>query len=465
MNSTALAIPGRKPTRTSGLLAALPDATRVPINLLMLSTLPPVVIALLELFTATGAAQSLKRLTVGSVGVAVVLLAWALPLVLKAILDEQRVINARLLPSSAVALDRRAGERLMVAAWMILAVPVAVYALLKPDISQQANLPGLLSALAWSSVILALLCITVAAWRGALPAVVLPLALLALGALLGQGIGEPVAWLATHGLLAAAAAVASLAALWWVLQCVFRPRPPATPGRAGSPREAVLAAARQLHSRFRPVTRSSGLFPIFLAPMLFHPHGALLFETWNSPVDAASLCKLIVWAGVMGGSLVTNSLHWRTLLVPGGRARQCIGPDIVLRSWALAVGVIGVWFALTSLTSPNYSAHELLRMLPQVLLLRAPTMLSELLLVTALATWLRPGLANANGLIVAVSCAMLAIGLLGSSNVLPGQNWPLGWSRGLAHHIGVLLLAGLFTLLAQRRWARTDLRPWQLKPG
>lgn len=447
-------------------LGTLPEAARLTIMLLMVSTTFP---ALLSVFAPFMVERVPASLTSGSVGVSVVLLLAVIRVMLPAILNEQRVINARCLPRQAMHLPPSSGRQLLLLGAALLAWPVALHSLLTAGVAP-TPIAAMIAALAWSCLVLALACGAVAAWHGVLPGFVLTIALTATAVLLSQGLTATLTVLGHQSGLTLLLLAASVSSLWWTVNAVYSPRGPLATIEAASPRQALIAQWHRLKSRYKAV----GAGPFFPGLLLLqqwvmltiNTKGHFLFEGWDSPVDSRSLLKLAFLVCTMYPLLVTDRLHWRLLLAPGNRTRQKLGPDIVLRSWLFASAMIAILMLLAAALDPHRSIPETWALLPGLLQRYAPTLLCDLLLATAIATSLRPTLPSVQQLLFGALAVTFLLMLLGIATYLTDLRWPLAlWRHGFAHHIGVLLLAGLFTLLAQRRWARTDLRPWQLKPG
>jgi hypothetical protein len=396
------------------------------------------------------------------------LLGWAASHV-RAVLEEQRVLGARVAPLGPRPQGPRASVVLIGSSALALAVPVACLSMVLAAPPGAAT-PGLLlaaagAALATAGLLHALAWIGLLAWWGRVsprwlvPACA-PLGLLAWG---WDGVLQGVAqspWLVPPACVAAAAgAMLAWRALW-----------PTAPGARASaapvPRARAAALARRLQASAPLVDNAPtpillGIFIqvfIQLAWSVEPKHGSLSFAAWGSPFALEGAVRIALMAALMGMGLRMGALHWRRQLAPGGRIRRTLGAGIVLRTWLTVLahfGLVGLALAvLCWLWSPQ-ALDELLGLAPRF----GPTLLCELLLATAVAAWLRPlaphphvvpqAFAAVAGIIYA------AAGLLawsGHAAVLPA------WPTGTAHHLGLLLLAAGFTLLANGSWRRADLR-------
>jgi hypothetical protein len=396
------------------------------------------------------------------------MLGWAASHV-RAVLDEQRVLAARVAPRGPRPLEPRASLALIGRSALALAVPVACLSMVLA-VPPGAATPGLLlaaagAALATAGLLHATAWIGLLAWWGrASPRWLLlacaPAALLPWGwdgVLLGF-VNAP--WLVP---LACAAAAAGAMLAW---RALWPTAPGARASAAPVPRARAAALARRLQASAPLVDNAPtpillGIFIqvfIQLAWSVEPKHGSLSFAAWGSPFALEGAVRIALMAALMGMGLRMGALHWRRQLAPGGRIRRTLGAGIVLRTWLTVLahfGLVGLALAvLCWLWSPQ-ALDELLGLAPRF----GPTLLCELLLATAVAAWLRPlaphphvvpqAFAAVAGIIYA------AAGLLawsGHAAVLPA------WPTGTAHHLGLLLLAAGFTLLANASWRRADLR-------
>lgn len=407
------------------------------------------------------------------------MLGWAASHV-RAVLDEQRVLAARVAPRGPRPLEPRASLALIGRSALALAVPVACLSMVLA-VPPGAATPGLLlaaagAALATAGLLHATAWIGLLAWWGRasprwLLLVCAPAALLPWGwdgVLLGF-VNAP--WLVPPACAAAAAG----AMLAW--RALWPTAPDARVPAAPVPRARAAALARRLRSGsiwvngLQPV---SLMFPLYwaLAPVVDTgpERDSPLLVPWGSLFEPAGAARIALMAVVMVMCLRMGALHWRLQLAPGGRYRRTLGAGIVLRSWltALALVVLAalvvalvprLWLLLPDPVFAPALRRQALDELLGVALRYGPTLMCELLLATAVAAWLRPLMANA--LAAALACAaaaglvFAAAGLLawsGHAAALPA------WPREAAHHLGVLALAAGFTLLANGSWRRADLR-------
>lgn len=406
------------------------------------------------------------------------MLGWAASHV-RAVLDEQRVLAARVAPRGPRPLEPRASLALIGRSALALAVPVACLSMVLA-VPPGAATPGLLlaaagAALATAGLLHATAWIGLLAWWGrASPRWLLlacaPAALLPWGwdgVLLGF-VNAP--WLVP---LACAAAAAGAMLAW---RALWPTAPDARVPEAPVPRARAVALARRLRAGSTRVDRVElpflGMLYLLLAPALgtTPERESPLLVAWGSYFDLAGAARIGLMAAVMALCLRMGGLHWRQQLAPGGSFRRSLGVGIVWRSWLSVLGTItlvGLLAVLASrpwLLAPDRVFAPALRLevldwLGGLALRFGPTLLCELLLATAMAAWLRPLMANA--LAAALACAaaaglvFAAAGLLawsGHAAALPA------WPREAAHHLGVLALAAGFTLLANGSWRRADLR-------
>ncbi|MCZ8113312.1 MAG: hypothetical protein ACK5Y7_03025 [Betaproteobacteria bacterium] len=405
------------------------------------------------------------------------MLGWAASHV-RAVLDEQRVLAARVAPRGPRPLGPRASLALVGRSALALAVPVACLSMVLAA-SPGAATPGLLlaaagAALATAGLLHGLAWIGLLAWWGrASPRWLLlacaPAALLAWG---WDGVLRGFAqspWLVPPACAAAAAA----AMLAW--RALWPPAPDVRASAATVPRARAAALARRLRSASSRVDRIELPFLVMayvlLAPALGPSPGgeSPLLVPWGSLFDPAGAARIALMAAVMALCLRMGALHWRLQLAPGRPFRHALGVSIVLRSWLAALAMIGMaglaaavlskWLLL--MADPVFVPalrQQALSELGGLALRCGPTLLCELLLATAVAAWLRPLMAN--GLAAALVCAALAGLVFAVAGLLAwsGHAALPGWPREAAHHLGVLVLAAGFTLLANGTWRRADLR-------
>lgn len=395
----------------------------------------------------------------------------------RAILEEQRVLGARVAPRPGLTAQRRAsllviggtgaalalaiGWQAVVAAAAAPAPATAASAWL-PAIAAAAALAGALHMLAWMGTL---------AWWGRAHVLWLAGLCAALSGLLALG------WAGVQGWTAQApwAAVPALAAAAWSTWRAHRflwPRtPPPKAERARSPRAWMsdrVAWFRAGFTRVDPVAVPFvAILPGQMIPSFAHhpARDSVLFVSWGSQFDLWSVARLALLAATMCLCLRTGALHWRLLLAPGGRTRSGLAWDITLRSW---LAVVAALLLLVAVCVPvallvggtRGDGHPGgLAWLGDLVLRFGPTLLCELLLATALATCLRPLVREgwtAGVILIAVSVVALA-GIAATKTFTAIDALP-GWPREAAHHLGVLTLAMVLTWLAGFSWRRADLR-------
>jgi hypothetical protein len=403
------------------------------------------------------------------------MLGWAASHV-RAVLEEQRVFGARVAPLGPRPQGPRASVVLIGSSALALAVPVACLSMVLAAPPGAATPVSLLAAagaaLATAGLLHALAWIGLLAWWGRVsprwlvPACA-PLGLLAWG---WDGVLQGVAqspWLVPPACVAAAAG----AMLVW--RALWPTAPGARASAAPVPRARAAALARRLQASAPLVDNAPtpidndptpillGMFiavSIKLAWSMEPKPGSLSFAAWGSPFALEGAVRIALMAALMGLGLRMGALHWRRQLAPGGRIRRTLGAGIVLRTWLTALAVLGqVCLALAVLAWLVWpqALDKLLGLASRF----GPTLLCELLLATAVAAWLRPLAPHPHVVPLAFAAVAgiiyAAAGLLawsGHAAVLPA------WPTGTAHHLGLLLLAAGFTLLANGSWRRADLR-------
>lgn len=200
------------------------------------------------------------------------------------------------------------------------------------------------------------------------------------------------------------------------------------------------------------------------------------FQAWGSTVTPMHGLRLALLTVVAALLLRGALLHWRVLLAPGGRFRRDIGLRVVgstlvslLAYVAMYLGIVALLFALL----PFLPAVPWQR-LPALAFSHGLPLLADLALAVALAAWLR-GLLGGPTRVIAWLCGAAlvlaaAVFVLAPLLGVEGAASAVLWTRGPAHHAAQLALAALFTVLAQRAWARADLgelarRPPTLRRG
>ncbi len=394
----------------------------------------------------------------------------------RGVLEEQRVLGARVAPRPEWPAQSRASRRSMAQVGGALAVTIGGLALVAALVPAAGNLtrswPGaLVAGLAVAGLVQAFVWLGVLAWWGRAHLAWLAGLCAGISGLLGIG------WDAALGGLAQAPWIAlpALVAGAWATHFGHRQlwpcktAPAAIPAR--SPRALTNAAIGRIRRGFPRLDGDAwplgGIVGGLLAPSFMYdpPQDSMLLQSWASPFDLAALGRLALLAAGMSLCLRTGALHWRLLLAPGGRAFHGLAVDIVLRSWLAAlVGLavmctvcIPIGWLFAGQWAPAGSAT--LAWLGGLALRFGPTLLCELLLATAVAAWLRPLMANA--LAAALACAAAAGLVFAAAGLLAWSGHAAAlpvWPREAAHHLGVLVLAAGFTLLANGSWRRADLR-------
>lgn len=402
------------------------------------------------------------------------------------VLEHQRVLGARVAPRAASRAASRSSLRQVALGGLALALPLVWLAVAGSPAAEASAAPiassptwhhmaaaalsaaGLLHALTWLGVV---------AWWGRASPVWLALACGAVSALVAVGwagvlgVLAQVPWLALPALLGAALATRWVHAAMWSSADA--------PGRARtrSPRQQaheVIGSVKARFTRVDPVTLPFAvLLPGQVIPWLMHEpaRDSLLFVSWGSTFDLHGVARLVLLAAVMCLCLRTGALHWRLLIAPGGRSRASLGPDIVLRSWVAAVALLAAMllsaFLVAILMGDSWDGPAPLTLgwLSGIAQRFGPTLLCELLLATALATWVRP-LVRSSLMAFAVLLGVAGVALAGAVSIewITGIDQQPAWPRGLIHHLGAIGLAAVFTLLARRQWQRADLRGFVAPP-
>ena len=396
------------------------------------------------------------------------------------VLEHQRVLGARVAPRAASRAAARSSLHGIAGGGLALALPVVALALVldaTPGVGAEPpaspvpwpgraaaglTAAGLVHALAWLGVL---------AWWGRAHLAWLALAGAAASTLAALGWAGVLLGLAQAPWLAVPALAGAALATRRVHRALWSDAAAPDPVRTRSPRQRAREAVGSLKTRFARVDPVAvpllALLPGQMLPALTRepPRDSLLLVSWGSPFDLAGVARVALLAAGMCLCLRTGALHWRMLLAPGGRSRDALGPDVVLRSWVPAVAVLALLVAIVFpiavlVGEPRGDpASTALAWVGEVALRFGPTLLCELLLATALAACVRP-LARSS----VAACAMLVAAafavFVGSValDAFAGTDPAPGWPRGLAHHLGVLALAAAFTLLARHIWRRADLR-------
>lgn len=385
-----------------------------------------------------------------------------------------RVWRCRVAPLASWQQAVRRHLRVLVMAWGLVALPLMVLLCLTGDSSHglSAVVIAVAAAPALLGAVLGLGLLAAAGWAGMLA---WPWGLaggLVLCMVLAFGI-EPLMALSTviEALSGASSTVALVGALglFGLMLCtaplvlaLLRER-----WVQGAPAAVEGAPAARFHSAWqswtepwRQIDARHGLPLVLLAPQWQHlgpSMSSLGGELSPSRLYFLWLLTLLSLFALRGGWP-----HWRVMLAPGGHFRHRLGLRIVLATWVsmcLLTTVLVVAGGVMCLLLPFLPAPPWQR-LPGLLVSHGLPLACDFALAVALATWLRGGLGSQEramwlllslaGLGVAVAITALLLGV-----VIP---WRAGWwTIGTVHLAGQLVLAALFTALAQRAWARADL--------
>lgn len=444
-----------------------------------------VVVALLSAF----AGRPFSMVWVALVFTATSILLAPLPLLtLPALRAEGRVLNARRAPA-AVWRHRVARHNGMVgAALLVAALALVLLRLLATPAPSvvQALLPGaLLCALGGAMVLL-----SAAAERLLPPLAGAGLLVALVVAVQHGGSFAALAWTTGAGampgqvsagqallvcVLGASLLPLSLAAVQRRLIGAVAAQPLAAgPGQAGPSWPRQLADTLRRHfERWRQIDGPAigGLWVVVLSQLpsnigtsMSKPDAGFL-QPWDSTVTAMHGLRLLLLTALALAALRADGLHWRYLLAPTGRFRRTLGPRIVgstLLFMALSMALVLCVLALLWMLLPFLPEVPWPR-LPGASLAYGVPLLVDLMLATALATWLRGAAGSAGRAFVVLATAVLAFAALSLGFALWPGAVPLHqqvlWTRGWGHMACQLLLALVFTLAAQRAWRRADLAP------
>lgn len=376
-----------------------------------------------------------------------------------------RLLQARLAPLQAVARVHADLRSTIALGWAVPAALLALLAALAP-VNPSANPvgawlypPAVLAAGVAASLLSA------AGWRGWAAA---PWMLLWPALLLGVAASGPLqAWrtVAALGWPVHLALLLSLpAALWGVhghglQQTGQQPTPAQRLHKLGQ--GAWIRHWRTLDMQTTNQARLLGLWQQLLTAVVVGSSVNFWWAPWSSTVTAGHTFRLLLLALWASGLLGMRNLHWRWLLAPGGTLRGRMGWHIVRGTLLWVLGMLGVIGGLVLLylawSSPATAGRAWAFIRTQL-----PTLLADLTLAIALATWLRAlcGSQLRSGLLLTAVAvvAALACGVLGWANGLDVfSGGPVLWHRGWAHLAGTLMCAAGLTVLANHAWARADL--------
>ena len=394
--------------------------------------------------------------------------------------DQWAVWTGRRAPRAALRQALRDLPGGLAITWLLGAVPLLV--LRAAGLPPVAGLPELLAPVAVFTGLLGLAVWLAAALHGVLPpkaGLILlgaaPLAVLIATAAVdpsggaagagGSGGGPHPPWpmqLAFVALLPSAA---------WVLHRRLQADrlPQRADGPPQSPWQRWQAWRARWTERFQAVDgkASLGMFGGMMGQLpvnLAKPDPEVHFlQPLGSSLGLAHGWRLALFTALALAALHSTALHWRVLLAPGHRLRASLGWRIIGGTLAM----LGLWCGLILLVSGFVAWLLMLADGPASgprglgwWAARSLPLLSDLLLATALAVWLRAVAGSRGWAYGLVAAAALLPGLLMLLAHVLGPGWPFegvvvrrdaAWltTQGLA----TLVFAGL----AQRAWARADL--------
>lgn len=392
------------------------------------------------------------------------------------ILEEQRVLGARVAPRPGLPAQRRAsllviggtgGALALAVGWQAVVATAAAPA---PSAAVSPWLPTIAAAAALAAVLNALMWMGTLAWWGRAHVLWLAGLCAALSGLLALGWEGMQGWAARAPWVALPALAAAAWVAWRAHRNLWSCTLPTRGDRARSPRVWMSDQAAWFKAGFARVDPVAVPFMVFMPSQMsssWVPPGrdGLLWVSWGSHFDLASVGRLALLAAGMCLCLRTGALHWRLLLAPGGRSRASLAWDVWLRSWLAAVALLTLLAGLMTPVgllvgeSRGGGLPGVLASLGEMARRFGPTLLCELLLATALATCVRPLVRSSLAACLAwVSAACLALWGAAAMKMVFGFDTLPGWPREAAHHLGVLALAVVVAGLAGLGWKRADLR-------
>lgn len=422
------------------------------------------------------AAESVSRGELGALGglgTLPLMLGAALPVplaIVSALLEARRVTLGRVAPRGFLGSDAAGASRLLAVTCLLAGAPSAL--MLWWASGSVAPPATLLLPWALASVALALMLMQGAAWHGLAPALWLVAPFVAVAGVLAWGWPGLRAALDHAGPLAHATMLAALPLAWRWLRgrlstaARFAPSP-----QRRTPRQHVAAITTAFTERWRYVdARAQGsVIAVFWIPHVLSMNsfqGSSFWTTaWGADITAWYLPRLLALTLIATLLLRSPRMHWRWLLAPTGRFRQGLGQRIVASTLGLLFGLVLVVASLAALLALALGSLDATQTLPLAWKYGAPWAL-DIVLAVALAAWLR-ALMRSLMATVMLQTSGLAIWLL----MAWGLGWPPRateaaalWQRDAAHAVATLVLAALFTALANRAWARADLDPLGREP-
>ncbi len=387
-----------------------------------------------------------------------------LPLtMISALVEARRLTLGRVAPRLALRADRHGSRHAVVAVWLLVSAADAALVWLHAGTAWPPA--AVLWPAATVSLVLALMVMQGAAWNGLAPVpwLLAPPALLALGTWYG--------WAALWGDLQALgpwwhlAPLCSLPLAWWRLERRLSAPLRIAPGpQVLAPRQRVAAGTVALTERWRYVdARAQGVataiwLPQLLAESAFSGRNSFWSTPWGGGINAWYLPRLMLLALLATLLLRSSQMHWRWLLAPTGAFRRRLGQRIVASTLGLLLAVATVIVGIAALILLGTGHFHGAKAWDLALHQGLPLALDILLAVT-LATWVRGRVRSlmAAGFVYLGLAAtwLLLLWVLGFK--LQAFEAPALWLRDTTHATATLLLAALFTLLANRAWARADL--------
>lgn len=387
-----------------------------------------------------------------------------LPLALvSALVEARRLTLGRVAPRKALWADLRGSRLALLTGWLLIGAADTALVWLHAGTAWPPAAVLLPAAVA--SLALALMVMQGAAWHGLARALwlVAPLAVVALGA--GYGWAELWTHLQALGPWWHLALLCSLPLAWrWLelrlsapLRIVAGPQPL-------TPRRRLAAATVAITERWRYVdARSQGMvaaiwLPQVLANNAFFGQNSFWSTPWGGGINAWYLPRLMLLALLATLLLRSSQMHWRWLLAPTGAFRRRLGQRIVVATLGLLLAIVVLIVAIAALillVTGHFNGGKAWDMA----LHQGLPLALDILLAVTLATWVRgrvPSLVVAGLVYLGLAAAwLMLLWVLGFT--LQAFEAPALWQRDATHAIASLLLAALFTRLANRAWARADL--------
>lgn len=253
----------------------------------------------------------------------------------------------------------------------------------------------------------------------------------------------------------------------WVHHGLSRQRPARNNGLATTTWQRWALWRAQCRQRFQKVDIGAhhgalvGLMGQLPNNLAHHSPDARFLQPWGSTLTWAHGLRLVLITACALLLLRVVSPHWRHVLAPGGQhVRRQLGWRIftaTLLAWAgwllvaLLIGALLLWLK---------SSHAATGTDPSPLVPLALPLLSDLLLGTAAAVWLRAAAGTLARALFSLAGVTLATGLLAglamAAGALPWPLPPLG-HRGPTWLALQAAVTGVCLLLAQTAWSRVHL--------